>query len=389
MTNRLQRPAILSLSLLNILMNAAIVPVLSQISDAFPQASRLQIQMALSLPALISILFNFSTGYLARRMPKKTLLALGLIIYAAGGAGTGLANSIGSFLVLRAVLGAGTGIVSPLASDIIADFYEGQDRAKMIGFASAAANIAGMIFPLLSAQLAGSYWRYAFLTYLIGFAVLLFAMAFIPREPSILQPARKPGSKLQFNRVILTQSVLMFLILMIFYAIPTNLSLYIEVNGIGSPSTAALAFSLSTFISTLVNFVFARLYGMFSGWLLPVGLTSLGLGFLAVGLSPTLAALIIAEIFLGIALGILFPYFPNKVIEISQPHETTARLAALSASFGLGMFVSPFFFLGASMIMSIATIQAQFALAAGLLGAGSVLSFVFLKRLSKEKLLAD
>ena len=104
---KLTRAAILSISTLTILMNAAVVPLLSSISAAFPQADPTLIKMSLSLPALFSILFSLLTGLLARFVPKKLLLAGGLLLYSLGGIGGGFTTTIFGFLAYARAAGRG------------------------------------------------------------------------------------------------------------------------------------------------------------------------------------------------------------------------------------------------------------------------------------------
>ena len=84
----------------------------------------------------------------------------------------------------------------------------------------------------------------------------------------------------------------------------------------------------------------------------------------------------IAEILIGIGLGVLFPYFPNKIIERSLPEDTTGGLALLSSMFGFGMFFSPFFFYIASKLLTIASIRGEFALATALFILGAAVSLL-------------
>jgi hypothetical protein len=81
------KTAILSISLLNILMNAGIVPVSSTIRSVFPDASPTMLKLTLSISALFSIIFSLQTGYLDRYFPKKVLLAVGLIFLRSRGHG--------------------------------------------------------------------------------------------------------------------------------------------------------------------------------------------------------------------------------------------------------------------------------------------------------------
>ena len=378
---KLTKAAILSISTLTILMNAAIVPLLSSISTAFPDASPTLIKMSLSLPALMSIFFSLLTGLLARFIPKKLLLAGGLLLYSLGGIGAGFTTSIRGFLALRALLGAGSGVIAPLASDFVADFYDGNQRAKMIGFANSSANITGIFMPLLAASLAAINWRFAFGVYALGLIVLAFTWVSIPLIKPIIGQTTEKRPIFVFSPAAIGPAFSIFFLVLLFYTIPSNLSVFVKTEGIGSPSIAALVISISTLASTLLNLVFAPIYARLKDWILPVGFFFCALGFLAITGISSLAALIIGEILIGIALGLLFPYFPLKIIEKTPPEETTGALAVLSSAFSIGMFLSPIFFFNASSLLKITQIRGEFMLAAVLFGIGTlVTAFAHLKK---------
>ena len=383
---KLTKAAILSISTLTILMNAAIVPLLSSITTAFPDASSTLIKMSLSLPALTSIIFSLLTGLLARHIPKKFLLVGGLVLYSLGGIGAGFTASIEGFLILRALLGAGSGIIAPLASDFVADFYDGGQRAKMIGFSNSAANITGIFMPILAASLAVINWRYAFGVYALGLVVLALTWFSIP----LIKPAsgttgpRRPI--FVFTPATLGPAFSIFFLVLLFYTIPSNLSVFVKAEGIGSPSTAALVISISTFASTLLNLIFAPIYARVKDWILPIGFFFCALGFLAITGIASLASLIIGEILIGVALGLLFPYFPLKIIEKTSPEETTGALAVLSSAFSVGMFLSPIFFFGATTLLKTDQIRSEFLLAAILFGIGMLVTAApLLKKIPAEK----
>ena len=373
---KLTKTAILSISTLTILMNAAIVPLLSRISAAFPDASPTLIKMSLSLPALVSIFFSLLTGLLARFIPKKVLLAGGLILYSLGGIGAGFMASIQGFLALRAVLGAGSGVIAPLASDFVADFYEGGQRAKMIGYANSAANITGIFLPLLAASLAVANWRFAFGVYSLGLLVLVLTWFFIPLKNTLISTSSEKQPVFYFSKAVLGPAFSIFFLVLLFYEIPANLSVFVKNEDIGSPSIAALVISISTFASTVFNFAFARIYVKLKDWILPVGFFFCGLGFFAIAGISNLITLIAGEILIGIALGLLFPYFPLKIMEKTTPEETTGALSVLSGAFSIGMFLSPLFFLGASSLLKITHIRGEFTLAAILFGIGTLVTAI-------------
>jgi len=365
------KPAILSLSLLTILMNAAVVPVLSQINQAFPEAGSNLIKLVLSLPALTNIIFSLIAGQLAGFIPRKYILIAALILYSGSGIGSGMANSISMLLVGRALLGAGTGLISPLVTDLIAYFYQGNERIRMIGYSNASSNLSGIFLPLLAGWLAAFSWRYAFWVYGIGILVLIIAWLFIPVTPVNSRQkdqqaqlfAQKPVSSIAFSN---------FLVVLVFYSLPANLSLFVQQEKIGAPTIAALAISISTLTSTIIGMVFSKFYQRFKHRLPILGLLFCSLGFFTVGFLPGITALMASEILVGIGIGILFPYFSLRVTQVSSSRGLTSGLALLSAAFGLGIFVSPFFFLLLKQIVKFSSIRSELLISALLFGLGCI-----------------
>lgn len=171
------------MALLTILMNVSIIPVISQISQAFPDVDLNLIKMNLSIPALMSIIFSLIAGKLAQYIPKKYIILGALVLYSIPGILSGYVNSIWAMLVLRALMGGGSGVIAPLVTDLIAYFFKGEERIKMIGYATASSNMAGIFIPLLSGWLAEFSWRNAFWVYGIGLLVLITTWLFIPVTP--------------------------------------------------------------------------------------------------------------------------------------------------------------------------------------------------------------
>jgi MFS family permease len=361
---KLTKTAILSISSLNIVMNAAIVPLLSHISAAFPDASPTLIKMSLSLPALTGIFASLLTGFLARFINNKTLLAAGLLIFSLGGMGAGFASSINEFLGFRALLGFGTGICMPLSTAFVVDFYEGEERARTIGYANSTSNMAAIFLPLLAARLATGNWRYAFAIYAIGLFVLVFTSLAIPKRDNPIIVKAQSRLNLTAFAPVMGIVALNFAVMLFFYTLPSNLSMHIQIEGIGSPSSAALAVAVSTLSTTLVSLKFATLLKLLKQWILPAGLGLLAIGFYSITSFGGFFPVILGQIIIGASFGMIFSYFPFRISQLSRADLTTGSLSLLSGASSLGMFLSPIFFMGASSLFNFNSIKAEFIFAA-------------------------
>jgi MFS family permease len=225
MNNLLVKISILSISLLTVMASAAISPALAKIRQAFPGTDITLIKLVLTLPSLLIIPFSLLGGWLASRMKKKTILLIGLVIYFLGGVGGGLAKNITQLLIIRGLFGIGVGLIIPLSISLIADFYEKQERAKMMGLSGSVSHFGGVVFLLLSGWLACMSWRYAFGVYGLS-ALIMFTVFFWLPEPPAKQ-ATGPA-KVALPWQVYWCAFLGALMMVAFYAAPTNLAMFIE-----------------------------------------------------------------------------------------------------------------------------------------------------------------
>lgn len=359
-STKLIKPAILSISLLNILMNAGMVPVMSAVSHEFAGADPTLIRYTMSISALFSIIFSLLTGFLDRYIPKKKILFIGLLMYAAGGMGTGLARSIYEMLALRALLGAGAGTCLPLATGFIADFYEGEERKQAIGLSFFTANLSAMLLPLLGAILAEKNWRYAFVVYGIALIILVFTMIFIPNREKIKVTGQ--FKLFYFSRTVILATLGYMFVTMLFVSLPNNVSIFLDQEGYGTVSTVAYINSTSTLVTMLVNLNFRRIYSSIKDKVLPLGLLLCGLGFGTLSISQNLAMVLLSKVMIGTTMGMLHPFWSYKVTQTTPKEHATSALALANSGFRMGTFTSPIFFLMANSALGITTIRGEFLL---------------------------
>ena len=226
MNRSMLKPTILSVSLLTIMASAAVSPALAKISQAFPEVDRTVIKLILTLPSLLIIPFSLLSGWLTSRMKKRSILLIGLVIYFLGGVGGGFARNIPELLIIRGILGIGIGLIMPLSTTLIADFFEGPTRTKMMGLSGSVTNVGGVLFLSASGWLACYSWRFSFGVYSLALVTIVMVASWLPEPPRTQKPGR--SSKLELPVGVFVCAVLGILMMVAFYAVPTNLALFIE-----------------------------------------------------------------------------------------------------------------------------------------------------------------
>ncbi|HKL67461.1 MAG TPA: MFS transporter, partial [Bacteroidales bacterium] len=174
------KPTILSLSLLTIVSTTAVSPALADIAEYFVSADRFLVQMVVVLHAFAIVPTLAVATWLAERYSRKRVVVSGLTVFVIAGIAGGIVNNIYVLLVLRALLGVGLGMVIPFSTALIADFFEGEERQRLMGMSSSLNMAGGMFALVISGYLAVISWRLPFLIYLCGIPVLVLILLYLP-----------------------------------------------------------------------------------------------------------------------------------------------------------------------------------------------------------------
>lgn len=152
-----------------------LLPVLSLYSESFEGATPMLMGLALGVYGLTQALFQIPFGMLSDRLGRKKVIAVGLLIFAAGSVVAALATTIEWIIIGRALQGAGA--IAAAAMALLADLTREEQRTKAmatfgmsIGFSFMVAIILG---PMLNGWIgvSGIFWLTGLLA-LLGVVVL-------------------------------------------------------------------------------------------------------------------------------------------------------------------------------------------------------------------------
>lgn len=114
--------------------------------------------------ALTYSLLGVPAAFLSERMPRKTLIAIAILIWSAMTMACGLATGFVSLLVLRAGVGIGEAGFTPPAHALVSDFFPPQQRAMALALFGAAIPLGVLVAAIGGGWLAhATDWRHAFL----------------------------------------------------------------------------------------------------------------------------------------------------------------------------------------------------------------------------------
>jgi len=335
----MKKIAILSISLLLIMSGAAVAPALGNISDTFDDSTELLIKMVLTISSLMIIPSSIISGKLIEKVKKRSLLIAGISIYIVGGIGGGFATSIYSLLMFRALLGVGVGLILPLSTGLIVDFFEGDQRTKMMGYAAAINNLGAVIAIILAGLLASINWRLAFGVYAIALFSLFLVIFNLPEQEKNEIPEHQEKSSI--NKEVYTLMLLIAIVNVVFYSVPTNISILIRTLKLGDAGITGLVISTLNLTAFIIGMFFHRISNALKKYTLTFSLIVMLIGFLLLTISNTILQIILALFFIGIGLGIILPLIFTSTGKCVSRKDSTFAMALVSSSMYFGQFLSP------------------------------------------------
>ena len=342
--NKMQKLSILSLSFISLIATAAMAPALNGIQLHFINAPETLIKLVVTLPALICIPIGLLNKAFMKFISKKNLIIIGLLLYTIGGLSSSLSPNIYVLLFTKVILGLGLGITAPLSLVLIGDFFHGKERAKFMGFATATTNLGGIISTLFVGFLVSLGWRYSFLVYAVAIIVLFLIVFFLPNDYENNEEKLSTGNieeDIRLNKGIFKYAILVFLGLIAFYAIPTNMDFLVKLRNLGGASTAANIVSIGTLTSLISAMIFPKLIKIFKRYFSLIIFISMFLGFIILGTAHSMPMILLGAIFVGFGFGDVIPF--GMLFASNLVHKTHTALAILIVTTGLyfGEFVSP------------------------------------------------
>src|SRR5579859_5628734 len=123
-------------------------------------------------------------GWLAGFTGKRNMLLISSLLYAVAGLAGAFAPDFWTLILSRILLGLVCGGVAAAGMGLLADYYSGPRRDRLIGWVSVIGGGGTLISLFAAGKLVESFgWSAPFGLYLVGFLMFLVAVAAVPRTP--------------------------------------------------------------------------------------------------------------------------------------------------------------------------------------------------------------
>lgn len=348
-------------STMTVMAGATISPALPQIQEFFRDApgGEFLVKLMLTLPGLFTAIAGPFVGIIIDRFGRKKLLAVSVAFYGLAGGSGFVLNSLIGLLIGRAILGLSVAGVMTASVTLIADYYQGEKRNRVMGIQAAFMGFGGVVFLIFGGFLADISWRFPFLIYLSALAILPLVI-FVLTEPNRARVAldktgKKVGEKIaevggelrsdRYSQIrIVFIYAVMFLTALCFYMVPVQLPFYLIENYDVSNSQTGIAIACSTLSSAIMSMN----YGFIKSKLSFMGVVVLlyclmGFGYGIISVATSYPVVILGLILSGMGLGLLMPNL-NVWLNAKTPIAMRGKaLGGLTTCMFLGQFCSPIF----------------------------------------------
>ncbi|MCX6074443.1 MAG: MFS transporter [Campylobacterales bacterium] len=333
---------LLLVSMLTMLSGTVIVASLPTISKVFANTTHIDIiaRLILTLPSLVIAITAPYFGILSDRIGRRPLLLFSLLLFALGGTSGYFFDHLGMILAGRVLLGLAVAIMMTVATALVADYYQEQDRHRFMSYQGAFSALGGIVFISGGSYLADFDWHNPFLVYLIGLVVFVFAYLYLsePQRHAHLSNADEQEIPPRLYPIYLSA----FGLMVVFYMLPTQMPFlmidHFHAKGVyvGAVISTAMAFN------ALMAFNFGRLkkhLNFQQMYILLFGL--IGVGFCGIGLVPSFFYLFATAAIMGLGSGLMMT--TTNAWLLSRAHQSRRGKAAgaLTSALFFGQFCSP------------------------------------------------
>ena len=320
-----------------------IMPEMAAHFSAVPNSTFL-VKMALIIPSFIIAISAPFIGAILDRIGRKPILTYSLIVYALSGASGYFAQTLNEILLGRVIMGLSVAGLTTGFTVLIADYFEGKELNKYMGYQGAAFGIGGVLVLLVSGYLADFGWRYPFLLYLLALGFLPGVIWGVdePKRSALAVGEKAEKQPLQL-KTLLPIYILVALAGLTFFIFPTQIPFILNADYGVSNSQVGIALSLQTVTSILAALTYQRLRKRFSfEGIVVIIFVSLGINHALTLVGGSYSMIVLGLMIGGIGLG-LVPPNSNVWITSLVPETGRARaLAGIITALFAGQSIAPF-----------------------------------------------
>lgn len=328
---------------------------LAYLVKEFPRYDITTVKLFSTIPSLMMIVCSLVSGKLIQIFPIKRIVICCASLMLAAGFGTYFVFNLPTILIMRVIYGMGSGTVFPLANAIIQQLYEGDEKARLLGFRAAFGALFGAGVTLVGGWLTSFGWRYAFFGYLFAIPVALLVLFFCPSN----EPIKKEKASASAGEKKYTKKTIYVLLFAIFFnacmmSFNVELSLVITGENIGGASQVSMVASTNTIFAFIAGLIFGTLQKKARRYMAIISTGLVGLALTLLCFVQYLPLFVMCGAIFGMGFGFYNPTY-NLLIAgtAAKPKFGSQAIAIYTSCVGLGQFLSPYLVSGIRKLLNL------------------------------------
>ncbi len=330
-----------------------LAPAIAKIqSEVFTDRTLAEVQTALTLPNLLSMVFAVSSAFLIGRgwMSKKTSVVIGVSIVALTGlVAVFLHQQFWHLIMLSVLLGTGMGFYISTTASIMFDNFNSDENRLAVGLQTSVINLGGIVVSIFGGLLTTLVWYGGFLMLFIAVPVVVISIWMLPNDRKRNAAAAARGEhpvKTKFPLDVIYYGLIVFVFSLVFNVCGTNISTHLQQAGIGNSATAGIATAIQMGGGVLAGFAFRRISAKLKDYTIAAGFVIIFVGLMTLAFGQqSLIVNFIGVFITGTAISLMIPQCLFSVAGcVNRSNSASATAIANCIMPGLGGFLSPVVF---------------------------------------------
>ena len=334
----------LLIAMTTMMSNVAIVTALPHLKDYFTSTQNIEFlaKLMLTLPSLAIAFLAPILGHLVFKIGRKRSALTALFLFSITGSGGLYLDTMYELLTSRFLLGISIAILMIVSTSLVGDYFKGDERHKFMGLQGVFIAVGGVIFVVGGGMLSDINWRYSFAIYLIGFILIPLVYRFLNEK--IIDSTQQEEQE-DLNSNILFIYFLAFLLMLVFYILPTQIP-FLIMNHFGSSGTLTGSIIATAFISNAIGAIaFRKLKQKFThNQIYIIGMSIIAFGFIGIGLVTNVYFFFLTAPIMGFGGGVLMTNMTAWMLSVTHHTKRIQSSGYLTSALFLGQFFSPILF---------------------------------------------
>jgi len=295
-------------------------------------------------------------GILADRLGRRNVLVPCLSAFGIFGAMAAIAPSFELLVLARVGMGLGAAGLINLAVVLIGDYWEGEDRTRLIGRNAAFLTVCLALFPPIGGLLTDLVsWRLALAPYSLAVLTAAFAWRRLPPDkPDMSVSLREQlgglGQVVRRPELLVVFFAAASVFVLIFGVFLSTLPIHLKDEFGYGAAVRGLLLAVPAVTSTLIAFNLQRIQVVLGTRRMLVSAALLfALGFALIGATEVVGLVVLGGAVYGLGEGAIIPMLQDRSIALAPPEHRGAVVAVFVGSARLGQTVGP---IGAALLFS-------------------------------------